>query len=203
MIVLGLTGSIGMGKSTASQMLRKIGCPVHDSDEAVHKALAPYGDAFEIVAVTFPEAWDKKRRLIDRKILGSIVFNDIGKRKELEAILHPIARHSQMKFIHEMKRKGRKIVALDIPLLFEIGAQDRVDYTICVTAPDAIQRRRVLSRPGMTEDKFEAIKALQMPDGQKQALADYVVQTGLGYALTYRQLKAIVDTVKNGRKTNA
>lgn len=200
MIVLGLTGSIGMGKSTAAQMLRRMGCPVHDSDEAVHKALAPYGSAFEIVAVSFPEAWDKKRRIIDRKKLGEIVFHDPRRRKELEDILHPVARRSQLKFIQEMKRKGRKVVALDIPLLFETGAQDRVDYTICVTAPDDVQRRRVMTRPNMTEEKFEKIKALQMPDAQKQALADYVVQTGLGYALTYRSLKAIVDDVKEKRK---
>lgn len=200
MIVLGLTGSIGMGKSTASQMLRRIGCPVHDSDEAVHKALAPYGSAFEIVAAAFPEAWDKKRRQIDRIKLGAVVFNNEEKRKQLESILHPAARQSQLKFIQEMRRKGRKIVALDIPLLFEIGAQDRVDYTICVTAPEDIQRRRVMMRPSMTEEKFARIKALQMPDEQKQALADYVVQTGLGYALTYRSLKAIVDEVKGKRK---
>jgi dephospho-CoA kinase len=181
-------------------MLCKMGCPVHDSDEAVLKALAPYGSAFEIVAVTFPDVWDKKRRLIDRKKLGEIVFHHEGKRKELESILHPVARQSQLKFIQEMHRKGRKIVALDIPLLFETGAQDRVDYTICVTAPDDIQRRRVMMRPNMSEEKFARIKSLQMPDEQKQALADYVVQTGLGYALTYRSLEAIVDAVKGKRK---
>jgi dephospho-CoA kinase len=200
MIVLGLTGSIGMGKSTASQMLRKMGCPVHDSDEAVHKALSPYGSAYEMVAVSFPEAWNKRQRTIDRKKLGAIVFHDAERRKELEAILHPVARASQLKFIQEMKRKGRKVVALDIPLLFETDAQDRVDYTICITAPDDVQRRRVMMRPNMTEEKFERIKSLQMPDAQKQALADFVVQTGLGYALTYRSLKAIVDQVKEKRK---
>lgn len=200
MIVLGLTGSIGMGKSTAAQMLRKMGCPVHDSDEAVHKALAPYGDAFDIVARSFPDAWDKKRRLIDRKKLGAIIFNDEKKRKELEAILHPVAQQSQAKFVQEMKRKGRKVVALDIPLLFETNAQSRVDYTICVTAPYDIQKRRVMMRSNMTEEKFEKIRALQMPDDQKQALSDYVVQTGLGYALTYRSLKAIVDEVKRKSK---
>lgn len=195
MIVLGLTGSIGMGKSTAARMFKRMGVPVFDSDADVHKALSPKGAAFEEVAVTFPDAWDKKTRTINRTLLGGIVFEDADARKQLESILHPIVQAGQKKFIVGMTRLGKKLVVLDIPLLFEIGAQGRVDYTICVTAPDVIQRRRVLSRPNMSEEKFLKILDHQMPDAQKRTLADFVVQTGQGYALTYRQLQKIVKAV--------
>lgn len=195
MIVLGLTGSIGMGKSTAARMFKRMGVPVFDSDLSVHKAIGINGSAVEEIAVTFPESWDKKRGVIDRKKLGATVFGDAEKRKELESILHPVVQQGQRKFIAAMNRIGKNIVVLDIPLLFETGAQSRVDYTICVTAPFDIQKRRVLKRPGMDETKFYKILSHQMPDGEKQALADYVVQTGLGYALTFRQLQKIVNEV--------
>ncbi len=195
MIILGLTGSIGMGKSTAARMLKRMGVPVFDSDADVHKALSPKGMAFEEVAVTFPASWDKKSGAINRKTLGGIVFEQEHKRKELEAILHPVVQRGQRKFIAAMQRIGKKIVVLDIPLLFEIGAETRVDYTICVTAPYPIQRRRVLARPHMDERRFLKILGQQMPDAEKQALADFVVQTGQGYATTYRQLQKIVKQV--------
>lgn len=196
MIILGLTGSIGMGKSTAAKMFRRMGIPVFDSDADVHKALSPGGSVFEEVAVTFPESWDKKTRTINRKILGSIVFNDDVQRKRLEAILHPVVQRAQRKFVLVMRRMGRRIVVLDIPLLFETGAEKRVDYTICVTAPYDVQRRRVLARPNMDEERFLKILAQQIPDAEKQALADFVVQTGMGYSLTYRQLQKIVKQVQ-------
>ena len=192
MIVYGLTGSIGMGKSTAAKMLKLMGVPVHDSDHAVHAALGPKGGAFEEVAVTFPGAWDKKNRLIDRNKLGDIVFHDKAELKKLEAILHPLAAASQKKFLQSMKIKGKRAVALDIPLLFETGAEDRVDYTLCVSAPAIIQHRRVMARKNMTEEKFQRIVSSQMPDLQKQQRADFVVQTGLGYAATFRQLRKIL-----------
>lgn len=192
MIVFGLTGSIGMGKSTAAKMLKLMGVPVHDSDRAVHAALLPRGAAFEEVAVTFPDAWDKKTRLIDRKKLGDIVFTDKAQLKKLENILHPIAAASQKKFIQAMQNKGKRAVVLEIPLLFETGAEKRVDYTLSVTAPPAIQRRRVLRRKNMTEEKFRRILESQMPDLEKQARADFVVQTGLGYATTFQQLRRIL-----------
>lgn len=196
MIVLGLTGSIGMGKSRAAQMLRIMGVPVHDSDRAVHYALSPRGEAYEEVAVTFKDAWDLKTRTINRKKLGEIVFSDPEKLKELEAILHPAAQRSQLKFLRVMQAKGKKIVALEIPLLFETGAEDRVDYTICVTAPPAIQMRRVLARPNMTFEKYNSILNSQMPDGEKRARSDFVVQTGLGFARTFQDLKKILRIVK-------
>lgn len=192
MIVFGLTGSIGMGKSTAAKMLKLMGIPVHDSDAAVHAALGPKGEAFEEVAVTFPEAWDKKKRLIDRKKLGDIVFSDKEELRKLEAILHPLAEASQKKFLHAMKRKGKRAAVLEIPLLFETGADRRVDYTICVSVPHIIQRRRVMARKNMTEEKFQRILSSQMPDAEKQAHADFIVHTGLGYGTTFRALRKIL-----------
>ncbi|NQZ14150.1 MAG: dephospho-CoA kinase [Alphaproteobacteria bacterium] len=196
MIVLGLTGSIGMGKSTAANMLEHLGCAIHDSDKAVHKALLPNGQAFEKVAVTFPDAWDKKKRIIKKKVLADIIFNDAGEKIELEKILHPIVQQSQQDFIQNQIRLDRDIVVLDIPLLFETGAEKRMDYTVCVSAPYHIQRRRVLSRPGMSEDKFHSILETQMPDHEKVQRADFVVKTGMGMAHSYRQLANIVREVR-------
>lgn len=196
MIVLGLTGSIGMGKTTAAKMLSQLGCAIHDSDKAVSYALSPNGKAFEEVAVTFPDAWDKKRHIIKKAILADIIFNDDNEKRKLEEILHPIVQQSQQDFIQKQTRLERDFVVLDIPLLFETGAQSRVDYTICVSAPYHIQRRRVLSRAGMSEEKFESILNSQMPDNQKTMLADFVVQTGLGMAHSYRQLEKIIKEIR-------
>jgi len=193
MIILGLTGSIGMGKSTACRMLARLGCAVHDSDLIVRKAILPGGEAFEEVAVTFPEAWNKKKHIIKRDVLSDMIFNDPVKRDQLEKILHPIAKTSQLEFIRKQKMLGKKIAVLDIPLLFETGAQSRVDYTICMSAPYHQQKRRVLSRPGMTEDTFFNILNIQMPDQNKRAMADFVIETGLGYGHAFRKLKQIVD----------
>lgn len=196
MIVLGLTGSIGMGKSTASTMLRRMGVQTHDSDSCVHEALEPGGAGFEEVAVTFPDAWDKKHHLIRRDILGEIVFKDAQKRAELEEILHPIVRQKQKLFLRRQKTLGQKIAALDIPLLFETGAQRSVDYTILVSAPFHVQRARVLAREGMDEERFHAILNAQMSDREKRNLADFVVETGLGYAYTGQALRQILKDVQ-------
>ena len=195
MIVLGLTGSIGMGKSTAAKMLRILGVPVHDSDKAVHEALSRNGCAYHNVLELFPSS--KGKDGIDRKKLGGIVFSDRTALKKLEEILHPAAKDSQQKFIRSMQGKGKKIVVLEIPLLFETGSQGRVDYTITVTSPAAIQKQRVLKRKNMTEEKFKSILASQIPDAEKQARSDFVVDTGLGYARTYRQLRQIIESVRN------
>ncbi|HPD83778.1 MAG: dephospho-CoA kinase [Alphaproteobacteria bacterium] len=196
MIVLGLTGSIGMGKTTLSRMLSRLGCAVHNSDEIVHYALSPKGEAFEEVALTFPESWDKKNHLIQRDILGKIIFDNPQKRKQLEEILHPIVRQNQKKFIQKQKRLGREFVVLDIPLLFETGAENRVDYTIVATAPYHIQRQRVLHRQGMSEEKFQAILKSQLSDVEKQKRADFVVSTGMGMAYSFRTLKNILQEIK-------
>ena len=195
MIILGLTGSIGMGKSTIGKMLKICGCPVHDSDLSVKKALNPYGKAFEAVALTFPEAWDKKKHVIQKDILSSIIFDDYHERQKLEKILHPIVQSEQRDFLFKYKKLGVKFCALDIPLLFETNAQDRVDYTIVANAPFFIQSQRVLKRKNMTQEKFYKILDTQMPNDQKCALADFVVQTGLGKAYSMKRIKRILKEI--------
>ncbi len=205
MIVLGLTGSIAMGKSTAGAMLMRLGIPVHDSDAAVHEFLSSACEANTNVRAafpyhTYPKVYDKKIkggkyagvRPLNRKALGKIVFSDDQKREELEGILHPYVQESQQSFIHAQKMLGKDIVALDIPLLFETDAEKRVDYVINVSAPAFIQRARVMARPNMNEEKLHAILARQLPDGEKSARADFVVHTGLGRAHTMRQLRKIL-----------
>lgn len=194
MIVLGLTGSIGMGKSRAASMLRWMGIPTHDSDKAVHDALLPGGAGFLQVAEIFPDIIENGA--IDRTKLGSIVFKDIEKLKQLEAILHPIARKSQEDFIKAQEGRGKKIVVLEIPLLFETSAENRVDYTLCVSAAPEIQKARVMKRPNMTEEKFEKILARQMPDGEKQDRSNFVVDTGSGFIKTFCELHKIVKGLK-------
>jgi len=195
MIVIGLTGSIGMGKTTVAGQFETQNFPSHNSDLAVHRALLPNGLAFEEVAVTFPEAWDKKNHAIRKDILSKLVFNNESKRRELENILHPIVQYEQIKFIRREKSLGRRGVVLDIPLLFEKGANARVDYSIVVTAPYFIQRQRVLKRAGMTHEKFDAILKTQMPDREKQARADFIIHTSLGRAHSMRQTKQILSQI--------
>ncbi len=193
MKIFGLTGSVGMGKSVAARLLRRMGVAVHDSDTAVHALLAPRGGAFKAVALQFPEAWDKKNHVIDRRKLGQIVFGNETKKRELEAILHPLVQQSQMEFIRQARRMGLKKVVLDIPLLYETHAEKRCHKVMVVTAPYFLQRRRVLSRANMTEEKFFAILAAQMPDIEKRRRADAIIPTGLGRAFTFRLLKKFIS----------
>jgi dephospho-CoA kinase len=196
--VIGLTGSIGMGKTTAAQMLREMGIPVHDADAAVHALLGPNGNAVAHVGKEFPEALkaDKKGApYIDRQILGRIVFADGEKKQKLEDILHPLVRAESDAFVTEMK-KSHDIVALDIPLLFETGGEKRVDTTICVTAPADVQRQRALSRPDMTAEKFDRIVASQLPDAEKRQRADYVVETDKGLDDMREQLEKVVKQIR-------
>lgn len=195
MIILGLTGSIGMGKSVATQMLRQMNIPVHCSDEAVHALLAKGGDAVKPVAATFPGVLHKEGH-IDRQALGAIIFGDAEKKKQLENIIHPLVVASQTRFISEQSRHGRDIVVLDIPLLYETGADARVDKVIVVSAPFFIQRQRVMKRSGMTPEKFHAILESQMPDHEKRRRADFIVQTGLGMAFTKRALTRIIQQLR-------
>ena len=189
MKIIGLTGSIGMGKSATSALLKILKIPVHDSDAAVHVALGPKGGAFRDVVKEFPGAWDKKSNSIDRKKLGAIVFADDTARLKLEAIIHPHVWASQRAFIKKARRMGVKKVVLDIPLLFETGAERRCDEVICVTAPGFIQRQRVLRRAGMSVERFEAILNKQVPDAEKRKRANIVIHTGLGRAFTLQALK--------------
>lgn len=196
MIVIGLTGSIGMGKSTAGRMMKILGIPIHDSDRAVHDALLPEGSAFAEVSTKFPDAVEQGT--INRQQLGKIVFGNPEKRQELESILHPVVQKSQMEFIQ--LHENKKIVCLEIPLLFETGAEKRLDYVVCVNAPEDVQRKRVLKRQGMTEEKFRAILAAQMPSAEKCRRADFVVETGDGYIATFFQVYKILKMMKEGKR---
>ena len=176
MIVLGLTGSIAMGKSEAGRMLRRFGVPVFDSDAVVHRLLASGGEAAQEVARTFPEA--VRDGALDRARLGAMVFNDTAARQRLEAILHPRVFAAQRRFLADAERSGARIAALDIPLLFETGGERKVDYVAVVSAPPGIQRARALARPGMTPERLAAVLAAQMPDAEKRRRADYILPTG-------------------------
>jgi dephospho-CoA kinase len=193
-IVLGLTGSIGMGKSTAARMLRGLGLPVHDADAVVHGLLAKGGAAVPAVAAAFPGV--ERDGAIDRRALGSRVFGDDAALARLEAILHPLVRRSQDAFLKRQVRLRRPIAVLDIPLLFETGAERFCDAVIVVSAPALVQKARVLSRPGMTADKWAAIRGQQMPDREKRRRADFVVPTGQRKADALRRLRKIVRLLR-------
>ncbi len=195
MIVLGLTGSVGMGKSTVAAMLRRLGVPVHDSDAAVHRLLAPKGNAVAAVAAAFPGV-RRRDDGVDRAALGARVFADAAALRRLERILHPLVRRSQQRFLARARARRLGLVVLDIPLLFETGGAARCDKVIVVSAPAFLQRVRVLARPGMTAARLDAILAKQMPDAQKRRRADYVVPSGLGRAVTFRRLARIVRELK-------
>jgi dephospho-CoA kinase len=185
--ILGLTGSVGMGKSTAAAMLRCMGVPVYDADAAVHRMMSRGGIAVAAVAAAFPGV--EKDGAIDRAALGKRVFGKDAAMKRLEAIIHPLVRRDEELFLRRMRRRRVKRVVMDVPLLFESGRQKRYDATLVVTAPAFLQRSRVLARPGMTPARFAAIKARQMPDAEKCRRADFVVPSGLGRALTWRRLR--------------
>ncbi len=190
MLVIGLTGSIGMGKSTAAAMLRRLGLPVHDADAAVHRQMACGGAAVAAVEAAFPGV--TRDAAIDRGLLGAKVLADSAALKRLEAILHPLVRAEARAFLAKQARLRRLLAVLDIPLLFETGGDRLCDAVIVVSAPPFIQRARVLRRPGMTDAKMQAILARQLPDAEKRRRADFVVHTGLNKAHTLRQLAGIV-----------
>jgi dephospho-CoA kinase len=185
MRIVGLTGSIGMGKSTAAAMLRRQGIWVHDADKTVHALLGRGGAAVPAIAKAFPGV--VKDGAVDRVALGQRVFGDAPALRRLEAIVHPLVREHTDRFLAAAARARRPVVVLDIPLLFETGGR-RCDAALVVTAPAYLQTQRVLRRPGMTRDKLAAILARQMPDREKRRRADAVVTSGLGKAVTYRQL---------------
>jgi dephospho-CoA kinase len=198
MIIIGITGSIGMGKSTAAGMLREMGLPVFDADAAVHTLLAAGGAAVSVVGQRFPEALKKNaggEDYIDRAALGRVIFSDRVKKKELEAVLHPLVWAESDKFITAMKAQGHRAAVLDVPLLFETGEEKRVDVVLCVSAGPELQRQRVLARPGMTLEKFNKVAAEQLPDAEKRKRADYVIETGASIEETRRQLQAVIGKI--------
>ncbi|BCG84833.1 dephospho-CoA kinase [Mesorhizobium sp. 113-3-9] len=188
MIVLGLTGSIGMGKSTTAKMFAEAGVPVHDSDETVHRLYS--GAAAPLVEAAFPGT--TVGGVVDRVKLGARVLGDAAALKQLEAIIHPLVRADADAFLARHRNAGESIAVLDIPLLFETGGRGRVDKVVVVTAPAEVQRQRVLARPGMTEEKLAAILAKQVPDEEKRKLADFIIDTGQGLDAARAQVDAII-----------
>lgn len=195
MKILGLTGSIGMGKSTAAAMLRRQGIPVHDADRTVHDLMAAKGPAVCAIAKHFPQAVTDGR--VDRQVLGGLVFGRPDQLKKLESILHPLVRQAERRFLASQRRAGRSLVVVDVPLLFETGGQKRCHAVAVVSAPAFVQQARVLRRPGMSQEKFRQILSRQMPDGKKRRLARWVIPSGLGKAVTFRALKALVKDMRS------
>ena len=194
MIVVGLTGSIGMGKSTAGNILRRLGVPVHDSDAVVHKLMSTGGDAVTSVGDAF--AGVALNGVVDRAELGRRVFRDQTALRKLEAILHPLVQRDRQRFLAHCRRLRNPVVVIDVPLLFETGGDKACDITLVVSASASIQWARVSNRPGMTQERFDRIVSRQMSDEEKRRLADFVVPTGLGFRVTLRSLARIVRLAK-------
>lgn len=195
MILLGLTGSIGMGKSTAAKMFADFGVPVHDSDEAVHRLYR--GKAAPRIEAAFPGT--TADGVVDRAKLAERVLRDPEAMKRLEAIVHPLVRADATAYLKPYHAAGAPLAVVDIPLLYETDGRDRVDLVLVVTAPYEVQRERVLSRPGMTEEKFEAILAKQVPDADKRNMADFVIDTSRGMEPTRAAIADIIEKLTGKR----
>lgn len=179
-----------MGKSTASNMLLRLGVPVCDADALTHQFMAPNGAAIAQIKKAFPNTI--KHGKIDRQILGKLVLKDRSLLQKLEEIIHPMVWEAQEEFLRDCSRNRYSIAALDIPLLFENGADQRCDVTAVVTAPEFLQKQRVLNRFGMTEEKYTNIKSEQLSDQLKRKKADFIINTGIGRRHTFNALSAII-----------
>ncbi|TPI62491.1 dephospho-CoA kinase [Mesorhizobium sp. B3-1-7] len=196
MIVLGLTGSIGMGKSATAKMFAEAGVPVHDSDETVHRLYS--GKAASLVEAAFPGT--TQAGVVDRVKLAGKVLADPAALKKLEAIVHPLVRADADAFLAKHRAAGAPLAVLDIPLLFETGGRNRVEKVVVVTASPEIQRERVLARPGMSEEKFSSILAKQVPDAEKRRQADFIIDTGHGFDAARKAVEAIVAELAGDKK---
>ena len=197
MMIVGLTGSIGMGKSTAAKMLRQMGVPVYDADANVHAIQAKGGVALPAIEAAFPGV--VKDGVLDRQALGARVFGNKEALRHLEAIVHPLVGQRQRAFLKRAARRGEKLVVLDIPLLFEGGGERRVDAVLVVSAPAFLQRHRVMARPGMSNERLDGILRQQVPDVLKRRKATVVIPTGLGLAPTRLALAKAVAKLKKRR----
>lgn len=191
MVVLGLTGSIAMGKSTAAAMFRDLGVPVYDADRAVHAVLGPGGAAVAAVGEALPGV--VRDGAIDREAVARRVFGDGAALRRLEAIVHPLVQAEKARFLARCSRRRTPLVVLDIPLLFETGGEAGCDAVAVVSAPAFVQVQRLRARAGMDAARIAAVLARQMPDAEKRRRADYVIPSGLGRAFTRRAIAAIVD----------
>jgi dephospho-CoA kinase len=191
MFVLGLTGSLGMGKSITARLFAEEGVPVHDADATVHRLYE--GDAVAAIEAAFPGTTGAGK--VDRIKLAARVLGDAAALARLEAIVHPLVQDEERQLLAQAQAGGAKVAVLDIPLLFETGGDRRVDAVVVVSAPPEVQRARVLERPGMTIEKFEAILSKQMPDAEKRRRADFVVDTSQGFEAARAQVRAILAAV--------
>jgi dephospho-CoA kinase len=191
MFVLGLTGSLGMGKSTTARFFAEEGVPVHDADAVVHRLYD--GEAAAAIEAAFPGTTTAGK--VDRETLAARVLGDNEALKRLEAIVHPLVQEAERRLLAEAQARGETVAVLDIPLLFETGGEERVDAVVVVSAPADVQRSRALERPGMTVDKLDALLAKQMPDEEKRRRADFVVDTSRGFAAARAEVRAILDAV--------
>jgi dephospho-CoA kinase len=191
MLILGLTGSIGMGKTTTAKMFAARGVPVHDADAAVHRLYR--GAAVAPIEAAFPGATGDAT--VDRVRLAAKIVDDPAALARLEAIVHPLVRESEAAFLARMRAEARRIVLLDIPLLFETHSENRVDAIVVVTAPPEVQRARVMARPGMTEERFATLLQRQTPDAEKRRGAHFLVDSSLGMEAAGRAVDAILSTL--------
>ena len=194
MIVIGLTGGIATGKSTTAKMIMDRGIPLHDADATVHKLMAAGGPATGPVANLFGADMLTAGGAVDRRRLGRVVFADSVLRKQLEAVIHPLVATDRDAFLEEQRLAGAPVVVLDIPLLFETGAEALCDFVILCSAPDEVQRQRAMARDGMTKARLDAILASQMPLAEKRAMADAEIDTGLGLD----KAGAVLDSILEG-----
>jgi dephospho-CoA kinase len=191
MFLLGLTGSIGMGKSATAKMFAEEGVPVHDADAVVHRLYE--GEATPLIEAAFPGT--TRGGKVDRAKLGQRVLGDDDAIRRLEQIVHPLVTAARERFVAEAERNGAAVAVLDVPLLFETGGDKRCDAVVVVSAPADIQRTRAFERPGMTDEKFTAIMAKQMPDAEKRRHADFVVDTSRGFDAARAQVRDILARV--------
>jgi len=194
--VLCLTGSLGMGKTTAAKFFAEAGVPVHDSDAVVHALYE--GEAVPLIEAAFPGATSAGQ--VDRNKLSAMVLRDNAALARLEAIIHPLVTASRERFLAEAQARGARVAVVDIPLLFETAAQSRCDAVVVVSAPPEIQRQRALERPGMTEEKLAALLSKQMPDEEKRRRADFVVDSSQDFDRTRAQIRDILQRVAKMRQ---
>jgi len=194
MIIIGLTGSIGMGKSTTAAMFAAEGAPVYDADAEVHKLQSAGGAAVEAIAAAFPGS--VKDGAVDRPALGALVFGHPERLQQLNGIIYPLLAEGRAKFFADAEAAGAGMVVLDIPMLFETGGETRMDVVVVVTAPEQVQRERVLARPGYGAERLDAILARQMHDREKRARAHFVVDTGRGMESAREQVREIIAVLK-------
>ena len=197
MLLIGLTGSIGMGKSTIARRFAEKGVPVVDADQVVHDLYE--GAAVAPIEAAFPGT--TAGGAVDRQKLTAALMQDDGGFKRLEAIVHPLVNAAERQALSEHFHSGVPMAVLEIPLLFETGGDARLDYVVVVSAPADVQRERVMARPGMTADKFEAIRARQTPDEEKRRRADFVVDTGLAVEESYAQVDRLLEALRERRGT--